>query len=286
MLTAVASFVLFGVVVGSSALMVLAVLTESGQDASKTWYLPPWLDRLTQRDEVAFPIHAILAKGYGMLPSPPIVSGLQWLKAAAHVRSDQDVRLAGEGLRAAISRVAPADRERAVAELCQAAARGHRTGHAMVAAFAGLRCGFELEVRAHVPEGQPIYYEHNPPTGGPHYDRTVPRYGFSADPILPGYWVHNLEHGAVVVLYQCDAACHELAEPFRELIRQLPANLNSKNGVARLLVLPDPNLPSALAMVAWGRSVLLDRFDADLITAFYEENVDRGPECRNHQCSE
>src|SRR5262245_40763396 len=59
---------------------------------------------------------------------------------------------------------------------------------------------FPSEGREHVPEGSVIFYLTDPPTSGPHYP--VPALGgfYSLD-IAPGYLVHALEHGAVVIYY-------------------------------------------------------------------------------------
>jgi len=61
----------------------------------------------------------------------------------------------------------------------------------------------------HVDPGTKVTYEHNPPTSGCHYN--LDKAGKSQfAPIKPGvytqsvdpeYWVHNLEHGYVVVVY-------------------------------------------------------------------------------------
>src|SRR6185295_7796335 len=55
----------------------------------------------------------------------------------------------------------------------------------------------------HVPEGSAITYRSNPPASGPHYPVWL-RYQEYSEPMARGYWVHNLEHGAIVVLYRTD----------------------------------------------------------------------------------
>ena len=57
---------------------------------------------------------------------------------------------------------------------------------------------------AHVPEGSAIAYVHNPPASGPHYPVWL-RYEEFTSAQARGYWVHNLEHGAIVMLYRPDA---------------------------------------------------------------------------------
>ena len=56
----------------------------------------------------------------------------------------------------------------------------------------------------HVTEGSVINYQHNPPASGPHYPVWL-RYQEYTTVQARGYWVHNLEHGAIVFLYRPDA---------------------------------------------------------------------------------
>lgn len=261
-------------------------LALSGRDVSQALRLPSWVESRLQRDEIAYPSHIALARGISVLHLSPVAEGRQWLKAAAHVTSDHQIRTVGEGLRATLTRAETSARPQLSAQLCQEARRGSQPGHTMVVALAGLDCQFELRVLGHVPEGQPIYYQNIPPRGGPHYGSPYPTYGVVTEPVQPGYWVHNLEHGAVVVLYRCDDPCPDLVVRFQDLYASLPPNQNSTSRSPRLLVLPYAGLPAPIAMVTWGESIFLDRFDAEVIRDFYMQYIDRGPECRNGRCPE
>jgi hypothetical protein len=136
----------------------------------------------------------------------------------------------------------------------------------------------------HVPEGTPIEYATRPPTSGAHYPAPYPTYGVLEQPVPPGNWVHNLEHGAIVLLYNCPEGCPELVAQIRELHATLPRGRNARRGVPRMLALPYTDMDHRIAVVAWGRLLELDEFDADRIRAFYEAYVDRGPECQNLNC--
>jgi hypothetical protein len=258
----------------------------AGRDISQTLHLPPWVESRIQRDEIAYPAHVALARGFALFHMSPLAEGLQWLKAAAHARSDEQIRTVGDGLRSALARADTTQHEQTSGLLCQAALRGSQPSHSMVVALSGLDCPIELGVLGHVPEDRPIYYRANPPLGGPHYGSRYPEYGVVASPVAPGHWVHNLEHGAVVMLYRCDGPCPDLVASLQDLYATLPPNRNNSSGQARLLAVPYPELPSPMAMVTWGESILLDRFDAEVILDFYEQKVDRGPECRNLRCPE
>lgn len=268
-----------------TVLLGLAVrVALSGRDVSQTFRFPAWIEARVQRDEVAYPAHVLLARGFGLVGASPVSEGVQWLKAAAHAASDEQFRTIGAGLRSALARTDAADYDTVATLLCDAARRGSQVGHSLVVALSGLDCNIEQWVLGHVPESQPVYYRHNPPIGGPHYASSYPSYGVLTSPVAPGYWVHNLEHGAIVLLYRCGDDCPRLVAELEALYRALPGHPSTPNGAARLLAIPAANLPAHLALVTWGDVALLDQFDAGAIRAFYEQNVGRGPECHGQSC--
>lgn len=59
------------------------------------------------------------------------------------------------------------------------------------------------EGRNHVPHGQKVDYKFNPPTGGNHYGDWIIK-GFYDEPREDGSLVHSLEHGYVVINYDCE----------------------------------------------------------------------------------
>jgi hypothetical protein len=139
----------------------------------------------------------------------------------------------------------------------------------------------------HVAEGTPVEYNSRPPTSGPHYANWVQGYGVRTETIDPRSWVHNLEHGAVVLLYNCEggaAGCPELVAQIRELHASLPLGRNARGGPARMLAIPYNDMDARIAVVAWGYLLELQEFDAAQITRFYDARIDRGPECVNLQC--
>ena len=136
----------------------------------------------------------------------------------------------------------------------------------------------------HVAEGTPLEFNSRPPTSGPHYAAWYPSYGVLTETVDPRTWVHNLEHGAIVLLYNCPEGCPDLVQQIRELHNTLPRGRNARSGVPRMLALPYTDMDSRIAVVAWGWLLELDQFDAAQITKFYDARIDRGPECVNLQC--
>jgi hypothetical protein len=136
---------------------------------------------------------------------------------------------------------------------------------------------FPNEGRDHVAEGSPIQYKSVPPTSGNHYP--APKdWGVYDQPIVPGYWVHNLEHGGIVLLYNCPSGCPDIVSVAQDAFKTFPKD---KYDEVKLVVTPYSGLPDGVqvAAVAWQYAKLYHRdFNRDNFLAFYSGHVDRGPE--------
>jgi hypothetical protein len=135
------------------------------------------------------------------------------------------------------------------------------------------------EGRDHVTEGSPIQYKNNPPTSGPHYPAPA-NWGPYTTPLQNGYWVHNLEHGGVALLYDCPSGCPDVVQIGNQAWSQFPKD---KFGEVKLVVTPYSGLPNnaKVAAVAWDWVKLFNDngdFNLNNFKAFYDEHVDRGPE--------
>jgi hypothetical protein len=131
---------------------------------------------------------------------------------------------------------------------------------------------FPAQSRDHIAVGavHPAYNS-DPPTGGWHYD-TPWDPGFYEQPVADEYLVHNLEHGHVVISYDCS----KLADcaGAKAQIRQLMQRYNNW----KLVAVPRVNADAAIALTAWGRLEKLDGYDEAKMTAFINAWRDRGPE--------
>jgi hypothetical protein len=130
------------------------------------------------------------------------------------------------------------------------------------------------EGREHVPVGTPVTYGHHPPTSGPHWP-TWTLWNVYTEEIPPEVWVHNLEHGGIVILYRCDQPCPSLVQQLRDVFATFP---KTKWSHVRLVIAPDRQLRTRLAILAWGRIDEMEEFDRERLLRFYRERVDRGPE--------
>lgn len=110
-------------------------------------------------------------------------------------------------------------------------------------------------------------YPDPPPVGGDHKPCWAP-YQVYEEPLPAGNWVHNLEHGAVVLLHNCDVGCDADVEAMARF-----ASVNE-----RTIVTPYRDLPVRFAVVAWGVRLLMDCYDAAATEAFYKEHFNHAPE--------
>jgi hypothetical protein len=133
----------------------------------------------------------------------------------------------------------------------------------------------------HVPFCSHVTYATKPPSSGDHYPSWA-AYQSYASAIPEGAWVHNLEHGSVVVSYNCPGGCAVDVTAAQTWIDGLPDDFvcNPSAGAARVRVLmtPDPHLDVKFAASAWGWTLRADCFDPAAWTTFYQDHFDHGRE--------
>ena len=123
----------------------------------------------------------------------------------------------------------------------------------------------EIDSAAHV-TGK-IAYASEPPAGGSH-NPCWTRWGVHEEPAQVERWVHNLEHGGVVFLYDCPDGCDDAVELLQSLVGKRQ----------HALLTPYVHLPARFAVVSWGYRLVSECFDLAAFEAFYEAHVDRAPE--------
>lgn len=167
--------------------------------------------------------------------------------------------------------------------------------------------------REHLPAGTKVQYNSNPPTSGPHFAEWE-RAGIYDQPLTDGKLVHSLEHGYIIISYNCDASPLESLLP--DLLRvkvfahneeeattsasgaQQPhldlskwkddktclefvsklAEIAGKVGLKKLIVVPRPSLDTRIALTAWARIDKFTDFDEARIHQFVKAFRDKGPE--------
>jgi hypothetical protein len=148
----------------------------------------------------------------------------------------------------------------------------------------GVQPGVEIAIpnegAQHVPVGEQVTYVANPPASGSHWSAggiAPVAAGFYETAVEEEQWVHNLEHGYVVILYDCAGACSAaLLEELQDFFDSAPPG--AVFGNTKLVIAPYEGLPFLLTAVAWDRQLHLEDFDEATLLDFYGTYVDQGPE--------
>jgi hypothetical protein len=140
------------------------------------------------------------------------------------------------------------------------------------------KCGevrVAIEGGTHVPEGTAVTYAANPPSSGNHWPCWA-KWGVASTVLPPERYVHNLEHGGVVLLYRCTAAaCDDAKNALAAVAAAAP---DAPTGGHRLVVNADATLPTAFAAVAWGWTYTSDTVDQANLLCFIQAHEGQGPE--------
>ena len=159
---------------------------------------------------------------------------------------------------------------------------------------------FEDLGRTHVPVGTQTYYNSNPPTSGPHYEVWT-RAGVLDAPADDRFLLHSLEHGYIIMSYNCDLAnplvsqvnessnsakmatdSATLSEGFRSQdctsLKDNLARVFDEKGKRKLIVVPRMDLNVPIVLTAWTRMEKLTMFDEEKIKSFIDAYRDQGPE--------
>ena len=170
--------------------------------------------------------------------------------------------------------------------------------------------------RNHVTDISGINYNSNPPTSGTHFPIWAKR-GVYKQVLSDGMLIHSLEHGYVVISYNCgpkapvvNSLTYKKGDPLTKLTdklystmqpispesapkvevklldsfssascKQLVTNLSMfLKEYQRVVIVPRINLDSQIALTAWGKIDKMDKFDENRIRAFIDAYHNKGPE--------
>jgi hypothetical protein len=115
--------------------------------------------------------------------------------------------------------------------------------------------------------GSPVNYESSPAVSGPHASNW--RCGVFAEPLPDENQVHNLEHGAVGLLYRPDDVALEDIRTMESMVTEKGDHMFSS---------PYPEMETAIAVTGWSRMMRLDEFDESAIRKFIDAFWKKGPE--------
>jgi Protein of unknown function (DUF3105) len=126
----------------------------------------------------------------------------------------------------------------------------------------------------HIPPGTGIPYQEYPPTSGSHWP-VVAGWGVYTEPIPDEVLVHNLEHGGIVLVYNCATPCPDVVRQLPEIFESLP---KSKFGHVKVVIAPNPRIKTRFALLAWTRLDEFDRLERERVLRFVQAWQDKGPE--------
>ena len=153
------------------------------------------------------------------------------------------------------------------------------------AAGATPRLGYAQDVMVSTHDvARPQNYTFCPPASGKHLNATgqgpiVPRLFRPDDSVSPINWVHNLEHGGLVILYRGDSpgATTDGQQAFRTFFDTFPPSPICQVPPGRLspVISRFDQMKSPFAALVWGRVLPMETWDPALALQFYATESER-----------
>jgi hypothetical protein len=145
--------------------------------------------------------------------------------------------------------------------------------------------------RDHVAFGAKVTYTYCAPASGSHYNKSgagpiAARVYGPSDSVIPQGWIHNLEHGGLVILYQGTSAgaTADGQAQLKAFYDAFPAGpvCGTPRGTLGPVVARFDQMSSPFEALVWGRVLPLDTFDSAKILAFFAqwgERTNPEPQC-------
>jgi hypothetical protein len=130
----------------------------------------------------------------------------------------------------------------------------------------------------HVSVGDHVTYQLCPPASGHHINQTgygplQPKVYGPDDKSIPNGWVHNLEHGGLVLLYSCDKGACDTASitALQSFSGQFPTSAICRipPGYVGPVIARFEQMPTKYAALLWDRALYLDTLDTQKIDQFF-----------------
>ena len=141
--------------------------------------------------------------------------------------------------------------------------------------------------RGHILPPEFQRYTSCPPASGIHYappgGPITARYYGPDDATTPQGWIHNLEHGGLVILYSCDkGACDDATQQqLQDLFRTFPNSpiCNIPRGNVGPVIARFEEMKTPIAALLWGRVLFQQKLDTQQILDFFNTQAElKNPE--------
>lgn len=141
--------------------------------------------------------------------------------------------------------------------------------------------------RSHVPAGTKVKYLYCPPASGNHYTEPQgplqPRVYGPNEKAIPEGWVHNLEHGGLVLVYNCSSStggdgCSDAAQAtMKQLYSSWPLSpvCQLQPGVVGPVIARFDDMAYPYAAMVWDEVLPLQTLDTQQILAFFAQQAER-----------
>jgi hypothetical protein len=127
------------------------------------------------------------------------------------------------------------------------------------------------ESALHIESGS-ISYEQSPPSSGDHRPQWA-RWG-AYENLSPKRWLHNIEHGGIVVLYR-EGLPDSDYQVILNFLKEYPVK---EEGSLRWILTPYPDLKSPVALITWQWRMFLECWNESDINNFLQRTYRRAPE--------
>lgn len=159
-------------------------------------------------------------------------------------------------------------------------------GHAGASAPLGAAPACTAEVKEHADEGNlhvplcsQLQFGSNPPASGNHYAPPYwAAYRTYAAPVPAGFLVHDLEHGAVVIGYNCPEGCAEEVARAQAWINGLGQDPICPGSPHKIILAPNPQLDVRWAAAAWAWTWKASCPDTASLGAFFRAHYGKTAE--------
>jgi hypothetical protein len=137
---------------------------------------------------------------------------------------------------------------------------------------------FEIQEPVHIDESdvEPEPWNTDPPTSGYHLGNPMQptRAGFFEEAIPDENLVHSLEHGYVILWYDCSQVSETECEAMKEGLR----NVIEATETYKVVAMPREGMETPIIAVSWGVMYKQAELDEERLIAFVNANRERSPE--------